>query len=183
MGLGGFFAYPRESGDRFVTCLFNGYENLMNNMQDPGTLDLEFDQLPQDALTSLHLRALAPLSDKDRAEYGLFDYKCALCNKLTMSPFLWRVPGQTTLPLGDDQSSSPVGPSLLLSPNAAGLTYKGWEWWWIPGYVGGGNLLQHGKASLFQDSRRQPGRLLGAKEAHFVGQVLTAYLSSSLTPF
>ena len=182
MGFVGFFAYPRDYCDRVKKCFDKGYEEVMKNMEDPRTLDLAYDQLPMDALTWLHLRILAPVSDQDRAANGGCEYKCALCNKWTESPFRWRVPGQTTLPLGDDNSSSPVGASLLLSPNAARLTYKGWDWWGIPGSVGGGNLLQHGKATLFQDSRRQPGRLLWAKEAHFVGQVLTAYVCSSLTP-
>ena len=111
----------------------------MNNMQDPTTLDLAFDRLPLEALTALHLRCLVPLTPQEKKDCGNFDFRCALCGKNTMSPFEWRIPGQTTLPLGDEQSSFPVGPSLLLSSNAAGLTYKGWEWWGIPGYVGGGN--------------------------------------------
>ena len=139
VGLVGFLAYPREFGNRFEKGLVSGYEKMMENLQDGTSLDWIYERLPPEALTVLHLRFLVPLTETERQTCGNFDYRCAVCNKNVMNPFEWTITGQTTLPLGDEQSSFPVGPSLLLSSNAAGLTYKGWEWWGIPGYVGGGN--------------------------------------------
>ena len=46
VGLVGFFAYPREFSDRYKKCFVSGYETLMNNIQDPTTLDLAYDRLP-----------------------------------------------------------------------------------------------------------------------------------------